>query len=641
MLDNILQKSIVISKFMRLINNLVRYRYFDNIFLFTLGLFFSFCLSPSRTTSLGITSGDDGPVLSSISNRYFDLIGGNVAAQDSLKMMWTTSTKWLPAISYKYFSIDPSIFHFIFTHAQITLIIIGVFRLASVISNSRTVAYISIGLTIIYEPYFINMGWYGDEFFMPYTTWVAIGPLLLAWANLYEGQNKKGLIYLLIGTSIHPSMGFCSLFLIIATKLTNITRKDITKLFIPAVTGVTVISFLSTLPIRLAQSKELPSRWLTPDIAHWEAWKLTSNNIFSISTSYAVVFSISIFSLIYYFKNELNSYYLVTIKVFVASIFLVSIQSLAYTIGLRQIYSASLARVTIFSSIFMTIISACIINYFLSHSNTDLNLKVVGIIIFILLFPSFGTCLILVLILIALNLVNNRLDKLQVFIFCLVLVVNVYFYIISFKSIKFSSTNYQLFGDLLTARTLSLRIFYHFFTNYTNVFLLISCFVFVYTMAKRRNFFKKFIASILIFLSLVTVMGRLQLSLIRGSEHSDWVKTQEWAKKNTNPSSVFLTRSGLDIYESWSTLSERIRIIVDSEYGGAYLYSEIDDVFNKKRRLFPSAPPVTAIAVAQEKFFNDFSDQFGGKYLVTTNLNTKLSYKIIYSNSKYVIYLLN
>jgi len=628
---------------MKSINTLVKNKYFDNIFLFALGLFFSFCLSPSRTTSLGITSGDDGPVLPSISNKYFDLIGGNVAAQDSLKMMWTTSTKWLPAICYKYLSIDPSIFHIIFTHAQVTLIIIGVFRLASVISNSRTVAYISVGLTIIYEPYFINMGWYGDEFFMPYTTWIAIGPLLLAWANLLDGQNKKGIIYLFIGTSIHPSMGFCSLFLIIATKLKlrNITRKDIRTLYIPAVAGVTVISFLSTLPIRRAQYREPPNMWLTPDVAHWEAWKLTSNNIFSISTSYAVVFSISIFSLIYYFKKELHSYYLVTIKVFIASVFLVLIQSLAYTIGLREIYSASLARVTIFSSIFMTIISACIIDYFLSHSKTHLNLKVVGIIIFILLFPSFGTFLILISILIAFSLVNDRLDKFQVFIFCLVLVANVYFYILSFKSMKYSSTNYQLFGDLLTARTLSLRIFYDFSTNYTNIFLLISLFVFVYAMTKRQNFVKKFTASILIFLSLVTVMGRLQLSLIRGNEHSDWVKTQEWAKNNTDPSSVFLTRSGLDTYESWSTLSKRIRIIVDGEYGGAYLYSEIDDVFNKKRRLFQSAPSVTASAVTQEKFFNDFSDKFGGKYLVTTNLNSKLSYKVIYSNSKYVIYLLN
>ena len=139
----------------------------------------------------------------------------------------------------------------------------------------------------------------------------------------------------------------------------------------------------------------------------------------------------------------------------------------------------------------------------------------------------------------------------------------------------------------------------------------------------------------------MTVLGRLQLSLIRGSEHLEWVKTQEWANENTDLSSIFLTRSGLDIYESWSTLSERIRIVVDIEYQGAYLYSKADDLFNKKRRIFPLTPSVNASAATQEQFFNDFSDQFGGNYLVTTNLNTQLRYKIVYKNSKYVIYLLN
>lgn len=643
MFDNILKRPTIFSKFMQSIKKLYTLKYFDNVFLFGVGLFISFCLSPSRTISLGITSGDDGPVLPSISYKYFDLIGENVAAQDSLKMMWTTSTKWLPAICYKYFSIDPTIFHSVYTHAQITLIIVGVFRLASAVSHSRTVAYLAIGLTIIYEPYFINMGWYGDQFFMPYTTWIAVGPLLLAWANLLEGHHKKGMMYLLFGTSIHPSMGVCLMLLVFATKsnFRNITRTDISKLYVPVLFGVTVISFLSTLPIRLAQYKDPPSTWLALNVAHWEAWKLISDNIFSLSTSYAVVFSISIFALIYNFKDELNSYYLVVIKVFITSALLVLIQSIAFIIGLREIYSISLARITIFSSIFLTIISACVIDYFLSNSNPKVNRTVIGILICTLLFPSFGSFIILLSIMIVCSLMKKQVDKFQLFIYSLVLIVNSYFYTLSFNNVKYSLTNYQLNGDLLTARTLSLRILFHFFSNNTYIILFVFIFLLIYFVVKRNYQFKRIVAVSLIVLSLVSLMGRLQLSLIRGSEHSEWAKTQEWAKNNTDLSSVFLTRSGLDVYESWSTLSKRIRIIVDGEYGGAYLYSEIDDAFNKKRRLLLLAPSITATAAVQEEFFKDFSNQFGGKYLVTTNLNTKLKYKIVYRNSKYVIYLLN
>jgi hypothetical protein len=159
--------------------------------------------------------------------------------------------------------------------------------------------------------------------------------------------------------------------------------------------------------------------------------------------------------------------------------------------------------------------------------------------------------------------------------------------------------------------------------------------------SKKRILLQNFVVIILIILSLTTLVGRLQLSVIRGSERSEWVKTQEWASEHTEISSIFLTRSGLDIYESWSTLSKRVRLMVDGEYASPYLYSKADDVFNKKRRLLPTAPPETSTALVQESFFNDFSEQFGGNYLVTTNLNTRLNYKIVYHNAKYVIYSLN
>lgn len=628
---------------MKLLNKGLRQKDLDKGFLLALSLFFSFCLSPSRTTSLGITSGDDGPVLPSISYKYYDSIGSNVAAQDSLKMMWTTSTKWLPAILYKFFSLDPILFHFIMTHAQIILIVVGVFRLAYVISDSRAVAYISVGLTIIYEPYFINMGWYGDQFFMPYSTWLAIGPLLLAWANLLENQNKKSIIYLLIGTSIHPSMGFCALFMIIVTKvdLKDLTMRKCLDFYIPATIVVFAISLLSTLPIRLAQYRDPSSLRLLPAVTHWEAWKLSPDYIFSVGTTFTVVFTISIFSIIYSLKSKLNSYYLISIKVLTASAILVLIQSLAYSIEIREIYSASLGRITIFSSIFFTIISAIVLNFFLMNYRTFPDPKIVVVIIFCLLFPSFGTLAILTFILLLKSLLNKKISKSQKLILTLVFLTTTYFYILSFRNLQYSVSNYQLSGDFVTSRTLSLRIFFYVFNFYT-IFLLLAIFLaLVYFVTKKKFLIHKFIIWMLIFLSLVTVVGRLQLSLVRGNEHLSWVKAQEWARDNTDPESIFLTRPSLDAYESWSTLSKRIRIIVDGDYAGAYLYSEADNAYNKARRLHPNSPLETASASSQEEFFGKFSTKFGGNYLVTAVSNTQLGYKIVYMNSKYVIYLIN
>lgn len=164
---------------------------YDLYLVFLIGLINSFALTPSITSSLGITSLEDGPIQPAIVYKDPSIFLNDFHASEFQRLMWTTSTKWLPAVLYKYLNIDPIFFHVFFTYAQTVLMLIGTFYLANSLFKSRQVSYISVAFAIAFSPYFNNFASYGDQFFMPYGTWISIGPLLLAWASAIDNKRKK------------------------------------------------------------------------------------------------------------------------------------------------------------------------------------------------------------------------------------------------------------------------------------------------------------------------------------------------------------------------------------------------------------------------------------------------------------------
>ena len=73
------------------------------------GLCYSFALSPSRIESLALTSGDDGPIFPAVAFKNVDFFStiGISSISNQVVLMWTTSTKWIPALAYKFLGINP------------------------------------------------------------------------------------------------------------------------------------------------------------------------------------------------------------------------------------------------------------------------------------------------------------------------------------------------------------------------------------------------------------------------------------------------------------------------------------------------------------------------------------------------------
>jgi hypothetical protein len=141
---------------------------------------------------------------------------------------------------------------------------------------------------------------------------------------------------------------------------------------------------------------------------------------------------------------------------------------------------------------------------------------------------------------------------------------------------------------------------------------------------------------------MLTLGGRYVLSERRDATHKDWVETQIWALNYSPKDAKFIVNSGFDVYESWTTLSRRPRVIADLSAGFLYFYTKEDLIYDQKRSRLPSAPnSYTSSRKDLEFFYSSFRQEFGGDYLVWENNATKLNLDVAYSNKSFTIYILS
>jgi len=141
--------------------------------------------------------------------------------------------------------------------------------------------------------------------------------------------------------------------------------------------------------------------------------------------------------------------------------------------------------------------------------------------------------------------------------------------------------------------------------------------------------------------TILTLGGRYVLSERRDAVHKDWVETQTWALNNSPKNSKFIVNSGFDVYESWTTLSRRPRLISDLNAGFLYFYTKEDLIYDQRRSLLPKAPnSKNTFQKDLGVFYKNFSKEIGGDYLVWKRDDVILSFNKVYENNTYIIYIL-
>jgi hypothetical protein len=617
----------------------------DFLWVSVVGLWFSFAMSPSRIESLALTSGDDGPIFPAVAVKNIEFFSttGISSISNQVVLMWTTSTKWIPALAYKFLGINPELFHTLFVYSQITLILVGTFRLSRSFGFSRAVSYSSVLLLIIYESYFINMGAYGGQTWMPYTTWIAIGPLLFSWANVVNNNKFKALTLLAIGTLIHPGMGLSAAILMIVTQnilfpsSDNLRRLKGITLFLGT---VATISLFTTLPLRLQQFKPIPAWWQELEVFHWSAWNLTNGQIYFQQSKFAVIFTISIISMATLFKVNLKKIYSLSIAVVSTTILSVLVQAIVYSMNIREISSINLARATIFSSIFLTVIASKILSLLLNNVSDRKIGMISPFLVFSILFPSSASLLIsnVVMSFYAYKLEQSK-KYFRILTFGTLIISCLY--ISNLLDVnKDSGKIFMKELNFFMPNTISFRAIQSSFKEFTTILMLAVLLTLIYL--GRKNLLKFTSIVLILGLSTMTVLGRYQLSNIRFKNNSNWINTQLWAQNNSNPNDLFIFTGSYNLYGAWTTLTKRIIINADSNAaGGLYLFSKQDKDYELIRRSVRELPVPYYEIEKFEKYVVELADLFDADYLVSSHSDFDYGFPVLYSNAGYTIYRIN
>ncbi len=626
---------------------------FDLLFIFVVGIVNAFCLSPSITNSLGTTSLDDSPVQPALGIKYPQYFENDFLTKRYTVLLWTSSTKWIPALLYKYLSIDPVFFHVLFTFLQTILILLGTFLLAKSLTNSRLIAYTSVFFVINLAPYFDNIAWYGDQFFMPYPTWCAIGPLLIGWSYALKDKTKPKLLWLAIGCSVHPAMGLCGSILVLVSTYQHKIQdlKKLSQHFVFSLSPAAVFSAISWFISKNYSAPSAPAGWAesTKEVTHWYAWKLIPNTDESLfqQTSFTIILALtSLLLLSSPLLRDVEKLRVIARNTLLAFLLFYAIQAISYTGNIRAIYSLSLGRISIFTSIFAIIIFAKYLIKIQILKEFELTNKTKVLLTIAILVPSFFNLLLLGLFIFLKTLKKEPRDL------KLLTLTGIYsFLVFIFLLSNFSKSwlGIPTFSRLLESTYLVpnfflIKVAQYFLGNYLFFAYLLSVALIglvLFNLAKRKNGAGKetFIISLVVVLVLGSFASRYVQSGDRANKDLDWIKTQVWVRDNTPFGSKFIVNSKFDTYGSWTSLTKRARIqSADEGAGFLYIYSKDDAAFDKLRSKLPPAPADNAEQEVTESFYLEFSKAVGGDYIVRRISDTPFTWQPVYRNNKFLIY---
>ena len=619
----------------------------DVLVVFMIGVINAYCLMPTPNLSMSITASEEGPIEPSLAFKNPEYFKSDIFALDNKYMMWANSIKWFPALCYKFLNINPEIFHIGLTYSQTAFLLTAAYSLAKTIFNDRVTGFYAVILIVISSPYFNNLGAYGDLFFMPYSTWISIAPLLMSATALIEKKNKKSLILFTIGTSVHPGMGTSFYGILMAIILLENGLNIFLKIRKIIFYSLPVVFFgLVSMLIRIyGSAKTVPTEWEISNRLsfHRSAWVLSPELPTFMTTAYTLTTVLILILIIYknyFFSDEIKK---ISFCFILASLFFVIIHAVSYSNNISSIYTINLTRITIFLSIFYTIIIARLLHH--SVISIKEGLFIFNLLVFLLLiFQTFFALVIYSLVLAFQkqsskeNRVNKNVKDLLIFLIPIINIV-LFFASISKSWWKFPE-KYEIVSNLFHTPNGILIRGVVYYCNNLMLITFVSIFIVLIVIGYKNKFILEFFLVMILVIATLSTLGiRYVQSSTRLTEHKDWMNVQLWAKQYTKPSETFILPSGLDTYSAWTTLSNRARIDNFVEPYNLYLYSK--DFSNRKAKVsfLPPAPCPNCEASSIEKYYSEVANIFSANYFVSLNSWTKINWQIVYSNNQYSVYL--
>jgi hypothetical protein len=158
-------------------------------------------------TRLAMVSGDDSLAAVALYFARPDEFVNDIYIQAWSPVALSSLINWLPALAYKFAGIHPHFFFVAFTVLQFVLLALAMFYLATVMTESRPVAWLTAVFTMVWQPPWWNPALIGGLDWMPYANWFALPFLIYALASVVRNQRRRAYAALLFGALVHPIMG--------------------------------------------------------------------------------------------------------------------------------------------------------------------------------------------------------------------------------------------------------------------------------------------------------------------------------------------------------------------------------------------------------------------------------------------------
>src|ERR1700687_1181894 len=156
---------------------------------------------------LAMVSGDDSLAAVAFYFARPDEFVNDIYIQAWAPVALSSLIDWLPALAYKFAGVHPHFFFVAFTVLQFVLLALAMFYLATVMTESRPVAWLTAVFTMVWQPHWWNPALIGGLDWMPYANWFALAFLIYALVSVVRHQRWRAYAALLLGALIHPIMG--------------------------------------------------------------------------------------------------------------------------------------------------------------------------------------------------------------------------------------------------------------------------------------------------------------------------------------------------------------------------------------------------------------------------------------------------
>ncbi len=638
-----------------------------------IGVFYQYLSVLEINSSLALTSMDDGPVIPYLLTKRFDLFFEDYWSLSWWQLRWTSSSKWIPALlGYLNIDINGQLLQIIFLAFQGMFLTLGVYVLSYSIIKNRILSLLIVVFFCVTRPHFNNWAFYGDQEFMPYVTWLALGPLMLGLGLKILNKNRLAVFFIALGSSLHVSMGIVfgiAIFAYSCFQNYKIDKKievmNNAKILLgPIIFFVMGYLSLITVNINYENIDDIKSLLVNQ---HYRAWIINPNEKSYLLTTQSLLMAFLLIGIIYTFVNLYDAKHIYSYNIYFKFIIFINIlfylfQAIFYTLGITKLASVSWGRVSLVLIISLFIIILDLVNREIivkeNYSFQDRIILLLTLGIFLL---GSKISMIIFLVILILFLFKKNVDKSKEFkrnyfvsngITVSLGLLGTLIYLISLIDLRIveiykqvlnvvfnfngSRTIIYLMYELLvdsqqsyvTLGILSIDIFI------SAVLFILIFFIFI----GRKNI--KLLSMIIIFgVSLLGIQNKYAETQNRNNRYETYKDVQLWAKWNSSKEETFVVEQGASTYGAWGTLSERPRLITSLQEGQQYLYTKRNKQRNIERLRILNEIQNKNINKYSDEYYRVFKKYWNFNYVVQRNDSlTLLDSNKIYVNQEFTVF---